>query len=46
MPLEVDSVTKENFDKIKKISLFTYVDVKIITRLQRFWKKITKNVCR
>lgn len=46
MPLEVDSVTKENFDKNKKISLFTYVDVKIITRLQRFWKKITKNVCR
>lgn len=46
MPLEVNSVTNENFDKIKKISLFTYVDVRIIARLQRFWKKITRNVCR
>ena len=46
MPLEVNSVTNENFDKIKKISLFTYVDVRIIARLQRFWNKITRNVCR
>ena len=46
MPLEVDSVTKENFDKIKKSFFFTYIDVKIIAKFRRFLERNKRNVFR